>query len=279
MNKPIIDAKEVLEDIRSGLGDAVLMDKYKLSPKGLRSLFNKLAEAGLLKIQDAKDVVNEVLSGEGEEALQKKYGLSSKGIDLLYKELEQSGLVLPSGKQAGDRRKATINVQNVVEDIRSGMSSADLIEKYGLTERGFQWICIQLVGEGILGCDEVYEELFLSDGSLAIEAVRADERLPIVIDAQVYEVGNPDNQGTIQDISTKGLKISGLQAQVDEIKTLMIPKDNYGEFGKMVFEAKCRWTKTNPNGLTLAGFEVVNISSGMLEEFKLFFQTSTGSKD
>jgi hypothetical protein len=255
------------------------MDKYKLSPKGLRSLFNKLAEAGLLKFLDAKDVVNDVLSGEGEEALQKKYGLSSKGLDLLYRELEQSGLVLPSGAQTGDRQKVTINVHNIAEDIKAGMSSAELVEKYGLTERGFQWICIQLVGDGILGCDEIYEELFHSDGSLAIEAVRADERLPIVTDAQVYEMGNPDNQGAIQDISAKGLRISGLQAQVDEIKTLMIPKDNYGEFGKMVFEAKCRWTKTGPNGLILAGFEVINISSGMLEEFKLFFQTSTGSKD
>ena len=43
-----LSAKEVLKDIRAGMDDAALREKYKLSDKGLRSLFNKLVETGLL---------------------------------------------------------------------------------------------------------------------------------------------------------------------------------------------------------------------------------------
>lgn len=44
-----INAKEVLNDINSGMRDNALMGKYGLSPGQLKSLMNKLEAAGLLK--------------------------------------------------------------------------------------------------------------------------------------------------------------------------------------------------------------------------------------
>jgi hypothetical protein len=43
-----IKAKQALTDIRSGMDDLTLMEKYKITDKGLRSLFRKLMSAGLL---------------------------------------------------------------------------------------------------------------------------------------------------------------------------------------------------------------------------------------
>lgn len=48
MEKKRLSAKEVLKDIRAGMSDQELMDKYDLSPGGLQSLFEKLMKAGLL---------------------------------------------------------------------------------------------------------------------------------------------------------------------------------------------------------------------------------------
>jgi hypothetical protein len=48
MNKPKIGAREAANDIRSGMTDAELMEKYHLTAKGLESLFRKLVEAKLL---------------------------------------------------------------------------------------------------------------------------------------------------------------------------------------------------------------------------------------
>lgn len=48
MLKARIDAKQAVEDIRSGMDDAALMKKYGVSAKGLESLLKKLVTAGVL---------------------------------------------------------------------------------------------------------------------------------------------------------------------------------------------------------------------------------------
>ncbi|MBI5572221.1 MAG: hypothetical protein HY914_19925 [Desulfomonile tiedjei] len=50
--RPLLDAREVLIDIKAGMGDADLMEKYRLSSKGLQSLFDKLVEAGAIREAD-----------------------------------------------------------------------------------------------------------------------------------------------------------------------------------------------------------------------------------
>lgn len=47
--KKTLPAKQVLADIRSGMSDSELMNRYLLSGKGLESLLNKMVAAGLLK--------------------------------------------------------------------------------------------------------------------------------------------------------------------------------------------------------------------------------------
>jgi PAS domain S-box-containing protein len=49
MKKQMIDAKAAVTDIRSGMDDAALMRKYRISAKGLQSLIQKLMAAGILK--------------------------------------------------------------------------------------------------------------------------------------------------------------------------------------------------------------------------------------
>jgi len=46
--KKKIEAREIMRDIRSGMSDGELMNKYLLSPKGLRSAFTKLLRLNLL---------------------------------------------------------------------------------------------------------------------------------------------------------------------------------------------------------------------------------------
>ncbi len=48
MAKAKIDAKEALDDIKAGMDAVALMQKYSLSPRGLQSLFGKLAAEGLV---------------------------------------------------------------------------------------------------------------------------------------------------------------------------------------------------------------------------------------
>ncbi len=52
MSKVKIDAREILQDIRDGMKDSALMEKDRLSARGLQSLFSKLVEADLIKQAD-----------------------------------------------------------------------------------------------------------------------------------------------------------------------------------------------------------------------------------
>jgi PAS domain S-box-containing protein len=55
MSKPKVEAREAVEDIRAGMDDAALMKKYKISAKGLHSLFRKLIDKGALQKEELED--------------------------------------------------------------------------------------------------------------------------------------------------------------------------------------------------------------------------------
>jgi len=57
MEKRKITAREVLRDIRSGLSDQDLMEKYTLSAQGLQSVFHKLVSAGVISQPELDDRV------------------------------------------------------------------------------------------------------------------------------------------------------------------------------------------------------------------------------
>jgi len=69
---PRINAQESARDIRLGMNDAALMEKYRLSSRGLRTLFDKLVYAGLISddeierryrgIDDTVDLREEMLT-------------------------------------------------------------------------------------------------------------------------------------------------------------------------------------------------------------------------
>jgi len=50
-----IDARQALNDVLSGMNDQTLMQKYALSATGLKSLLDKLVEAGLIKESEVED--------------------------------------------------------------------------------------------------------------------------------------------------------------------------------------------------------------------------------
>lgn len=50
MGRRSISAKDLLKDIRSGLDDGQLMEKYQLSPVQLENIFGKLVDADFITV-------------------------------------------------------------------------------------------------------------------------------------------------------------------------------------------------------------------------------------
>jgi outer membrane protein assembly factor BamB len=55
VSKRKINAKQAVRDIRLGLSDSEMMEKYELSSRGLQSLFEKLINEGLVDLPDIED--------------------------------------------------------------------------------------------------------------------------------------------------------------------------------------------------------------------------------
>jgi anti-anti-sigma regulatory factor len=129
-DKPVLSAREILQDLRNRISDEELMRKHSLSPKGLQSLYRKLLRKGLITkhilarratleqvdksasspneakkpVVNAWDVLRDLEDGMPDSALMQKYRLSPKGLDSLMRKLSEKGLISPHKLQQRKHR-------------------------------------------------------------------------------------------------------------------------------------------------------------------------------
>jgi PilZ domain len=269
VKRPKINAKEALEDIRAGMDDISLMKKYKLSAKGLQSLFKKLGHAGIIKQVNASEVLADLRSGISSDDLMKKYSLTPHGMQNLFQELDRAGILKTSAERDSVPAKVVINTNEIAEDIRSGLDRTQLMEKYRMSPRAMRWVSSTLISSGILTWREIYDKLCTTYNDLVPDKPRGEKRYPVLFDCNIYEADNGSVMGKLRDIAYKGVGVLGIQAKVGDTKTLVVPGDKFGEFATFTFDAECRWTKKDPSGDFLAGFQISYISIGNLKELQL----------
>ena len=110
-----------VEDIRAGVDDAALMEKYGLSSRGLESLFKKLVMRGKLA---QSDLDRRIFSS-----------MRSHVVELVE---------YPEPKVA----KPIVNAAGAVRDILSGVSDARMMEKYNISVKGLESLFRKLVAAG-----------------------------------------------------------------------------------------------------------------------------------
>jgi len=115
-----VAGSQVVNDIRAGMDDAGLMKKYRLSAKGLQSLFRKLLEMGRI---EPSELLQRISAGQASDWH-------------------------PAGPLGRERHG--IDIPAVIRDIRTGVHDFDLVEKYDLSLRGLQELFDQLLRSGLL---------------------------------------------------------------------------------------------------------------------------------
>lgn len=118
--KPVLSAKELLQDLANNLSDLQLMEKHGLSEKGLQSMYKKLIKKGLItkrelarrwgidtseitvsrdglrspKVEvDVAEVLADIAENYSDRRLMDKYRLSVKGLRSLFKKLRRKNLI------------------------------------------------------------------------------------------------------------------------------------------------------------------------------------------
>jgi hypothetical protein len=210
------------------------------------------------------EVLKDIRSGMDENALGLKYKLSVVGLRSLYKKLIEAGVLQPDLSPV--RRR--LNLKEILADISKGMSKANLMDKYELSSDMLRKVSQKLLAaRGVRsvadGPDTIIEE------SPDYIATRELVRHEVDFDLPVYEAARPEIHGMVKDVSEEGLGVGGIQANVGDVKTLVVMGDEFGEFSSFEFEGYCRWGFTDAeDGISLTGFAISKISDKDMEELR-----------
>jgi uncharacterized protein (DUF433 family) len=275
LHKPLIDAKQVMEDIRSGMDDLALMEKYNLSQRGLESLVKKLADAGIVREISAKELLRDVRSGMTNKELMKKYKLSAKALKKIFGEMTDAGIAFFADRRDA-REKKRIQTSRILADIRARLSEAQIMNKYELSSRGLQSTFWKLVRSGSLTWDELLHVYPALDDSVTLQKMRQWTRSHPILSISIYEEGNPENRGKVRDLTENGVGVTGMSVLPDEQKKLVMVPDEFMELEPFSLEAICRWSSPGCEGETCsAGFEIVYMDEKSLEELQELVQLMT----
>ena len=136
--------------------------------------------------------------------------------------------------------KPVINAKDIINDIRSGMDDAQLMRKYKLTSKGLQSAFTKLVNNRLMTIDEVYRQRRSDDqDTVIIDDMTLIEKHFLTVTAPVREAGKPEIQGRLQEITERGLTISGIESRIGEVKSFVVPCQEFLKIREIVFEAKC----------------------------------------
>ncbi|MCA1961053.1 MAG: hypothetical protein LDL33_09665 [Desulfomonile sp.] len=146
-----------------------------------------------------------------------------------------------------ERRK-----ENFLHDLRSGVPHQELMKKYRLTPRGF---------------DTLSRNVLHLPGADAEPRLRSRRHLEFLL--PISESQHPENTGFVYDISDDGVGVRGLKTKVHDLKTFVIPADDFFRIEPVVFQGLCRWIEEKENRWeSAAGFKVVRVLSGSLTELQ-----------
>jgi hypothetical protein len=172
-----------------------------------------------------------------------------------------------------------IKAADIINDLRGGMSKLELMEKYRVSPKALGMVLKELATLDFMTASEPHEppralvyDVEALDGIRLLPRYPLTIVLPILIYGGVYDSNKArvmQKQGVVRDITEKGVGVRGIKARVEEVKTFVIPANDFFEIDPIVFEAMCRWIgPKEPESESVAGFEIVNISETAAQDLR-----------
>jgi len=172
--------------------------------------------------------------------------------------------------------KKIIQARDIVKDIRTGLTDAELMEKYGLSAKGLESAFQKLVNSRIMTVAEVYGQARFGEDTVIIDDVRACARHLLTVAVPIYECEKPDQKGLLRDVTERGLGIIGIEARIGEVKCLVIPCRGFLDVDHIWFEAECMWSQAGkPPDRWAGGFQITKISKEDLNRLRELIQFLT----
>ena len=169
--------------------------------------------------------------------------------------------------------RAKISAAEFVQDLRSGLTSCELMDKYSLTARELDGVLAQ-IKKAFADPAELYGRSAPNGVDEKTTKFRFLRRHKIDLPVLVYESKDPKIRGEVRDISEKGIRIQKMDIKLHEIKSLIVLANEYFSIAPFGFQAQCRWTSPTTDDMgMLAGFEIIKISEESLKSLAKFIET------
>jgi Mor family transcriptional regulator len=218
-----------------------------------------------------KEILQDIRSGMDDTAIRKKYNLSANGVKNLYKQLMEAG-VLGQDRKTVLRR---LNIARILADVHDGMNQADLMIKYDLSEDLLRQVSKKLLAARGRRTERDGPETLIEESGEFL-GTREFVRHEVDFEVSVYETGRPEILGMLRDISEEGVGVSGIEASVGDVKTLVVLGDQFGEFASFEFECSCRWCFVDPqSGGYLTAFAITKMSHTDVQQLRQLLRLVT----
>jgi hypothetical protein len=174
-----------------------------------------------------------------------------------------------------------IRANQIVEDIRSGMTDDQLRKKYGLSLRGLQRALKTLTLENAVSHSEMCERSNAYRSITEVLSSRNAPRIYVPIAIRIYNVQN-NQRGFVRDVSGEGLRLAGISATPGETLFLKMPLKELMRTSAVEFQAKCKWAKKEGRikKYTVCGLRIISMSpesrAGFNELLDLFKRRENG---
>jgi hypothetical protein len=169
--------------------------------------------------------------------------------------------------------KRIIKARDIVRDIRSGMTDAELMEKYGLSAKGLESAFTKLVNSGIMTVGEVYGQHRSGQDTVIIDDLRELPRHFLSVSIPIYEATHDNRKGKIREVTEKGVGITGIQARIGEDKSFVISCRRFLDVDNILLEAECIWMEAGKKPEEwYGGFQITKISPKDLKNLRELIQ-------
>jgi len=200
------------------------------------------------RVIPARSILQSVREGMSRKRLMEKHGLSAAGLGNALKQIQDER----------DRRASQI-----IQDFLSGMQAQDIAARNGFSVERF----LDILRRGVHLQRRSSPDLTVETERTVFQDDNGERRryprirCP-VLKAHVRDVSSPGRQGTVLDVSEKGIGVRGFSAKIDDERTFLISESTLDLPDPIVLTGTCRWTDEvrHPDFGQSAGFEITAIS-------------------
>ncbi len=175
--------------------------------------------------------------------------------------------------------KRRISGRLIRDDIASGLSAPDLMEKHDLSLDELLKLFRELIKTGIITRQELYERFGWYKKRTDRPNRRSARRASLSLRLPIHDILS-GKSGTLRDISVTGLRVADIEYQVGDITIFFLPTDIFMNADSLLVVAECRWVsrKNQKNKNATAGFEFQDLSRTDLRVLQRFINSLLLSK-